>query len=94
MTQNIKFEIIKTRVNAPVRTLKAQWVWEEPKKEIRIGRDRLHRLYAVLENYTSLDWNEIEQWLNKCCGDRWCSLGQTIWFDREADRTLFLMKWS
>lgn len=94
MTKDIKFDIIKTRVNAQARTLKATWTFETPAKEIKTGVDKLHRPYAVVKNYNYFEREEMNQWLDKCCSERWCSLGDTIWFNRAADQTLFVMKWS
>lgn len=89
----IKIEIIKSRVTAQARQLKATWTFEFPKKNIKTGIDKYNRAYVVLENYSDDATREIYAWLDEHCPERWSSLGRTIWFVRQADRTAFLLRW-
>lgn len=72
-------------------------VWEVPGKRIRSGTDKLNRCYVVIELYTDAAKDEMHKWLYLHCGEgdgcRWAALGNTIWFDNEADRTAFLLRW-
>lgn len=70
------------------------WTWQQPVKEIRSGTDRLHRPYVALEWHNADEKKAIFEWLDEACPEAWCSLGITIWFTNESDRTAFLLRWS
>ena len=51
--------------------------------------------------YNVVEWHEIGKWMQATFGDtnwsdngRWVGSDRKYWFRNEADRTMFLLKWS
>ena len=59
--------------------------------------------WAQPRYYTVLDWHKMNVWMQATFGDtvwadidkgRWVGSDRKYWFREEADRTMFLLKWS
>lgn len=88
---DIKFDIIKTRVNAPVRELKATWTFEEI--QLSKWKKYPHDSFAAYKIYDSQVWGWVEDqpihmWKYDDAGD-----GNNYLFTEEME-VLFLLRWS
>lgn len=75
-----------------------------PKMSLILGESRIHgaRYYTVKLVFG--DWDVVEKWAiatfgketsiwDSACG-RWYMNNSSFWFRNEADRTMFILRWS
>ena len=75
-----------------------------PETRLVLDESKIHgaKYYTVYPAF--LDWEELEAWANIAYGEpatiwnnecgRWYMNNSKFWFRNEADRTLFILRWS
>jgi len=100
--------VIKKRAMSEARwvsELANQWIAELNMKRLDVGHAENQPdwpYWVKPYNYDRFEWADMDRWVRDIFGDtdwstpagRWVGSDRKYWFRYEADRTLFLLRWS